>query len=168
MRRSPVLKFIPVLILSLALGACRSASDPSPAESPAPSSESTAMRLGNFSVSLTVSDIAKSRAFYEKLGFEAVGGDQAQNWLVMKNGPTKIGLFQGMFESNILTFNPGWDENGHALDDFEDVRDLQARIVAAGIQPLAAADAASEGPASFVIVDPDGNTILIDQHVNRP
>ncbi|MEZ6197163.1 MAG: VOC family protein [Planctomycetota bacterium] len=126
------------------------------------------MRLGNFSVSLAVKDIAASRAFYEKLGFSAVGGDQAQNWLVMKNGPTKIGLFQGMFEKNILTFNPGWDQEGSPVADFDDVRDLQARFMEAGLAPAPAADPESDGPAHFILADPDGNTLLFDQHVDRP
>lgn len=123
------------------------------------------MQLGNFSVSLAVKDIAASRAFYEKLGFTVWGGDQAQNWLILKNGSTVIGLFQGMFERNILTFNPGWDGDANALPEFTDVRDLQRELKAKGIPLLNEADETTSGPASFVVEDPDGNQILIDQHV---
>jgi len=123
------------------------------------------MQLGNFSVSLAVKDIAASRAFYEKLGFTVWGGDQAQRWLILKNGSTVIGLFQGMFERNILTFNPGWDGDANTLPAFTDVRDLQRELKAKGVQPIAEADETTSGPASFVVEDPDGNQILIDQHV---
>jgi lactoylglutathione lyase len=123
------------------------------------------MNLGAFSVSLSVKDLEASRAFYSHLGFEEVFGDASQNWLILRNGDVTIGLFQGMFEGNILTFNPGWDKEAKPLDQFTDVRDLQKRIKAAGIQPMAEADEDSSGPASFMIVDPDGNTILVDQHV---
>lgn len=124
------------------------------------------MQLGNFSVSLTVKDIAASRAFYEKLGFTIRGGDQQQNWLVLQNGSTIIGLFQGMFERNILTFNPGWDGDAKRLPDFTDIRDLQRKLKAQGLQLLTEADEATTGPASFMLEDPDGNTILVDQHVS--
>ena len=123
------------------------------------------MELGAFSVSLAVKDIEASKAFYEKLGFQVFGGDAAQNWLIMKNGDHIIGLFQGMFEKNILTFNPGWDQNAAPLDSFTDVRELQKELKAKGIEFESDADENSSGPASFVIVDPDGNPILIDQHV---
>ena len=123
------------------------------------------MQLGNFSVSLAVKDIAASRAFYEALGFKVWGGDQAQNWLILKNGETVIGLFQGMFERNILTFNPGWDGNAQALPEFTDIRDLQRALKAQGIALLSEADESGTGPASFMAVDPDGNQILVDQHV---
>lgn len=123
------------------------------------------MELGAFSVSLAVKDIGASRAFYEKLGFTVFAGDQSQNWLVMKNGEHAIGLFQGMFEQNILTFNPGWDGNARALEQFTDVRELQRRLKARGLTMSPEADEDSTGPASFMIVDPDGNTILFDQHV---
>lgn len=126
------------------------------------------MDLGNFSVSLAVKDLAASRAFYEKLGFRATFGDPAQNWLILQNETSTIGLFQGMFERNVLTFNPGWDRNGQALEDFDDVRELQKRLVEHGIVPATQADASSTGPASFLVVDPDGNPILVDQHVPRP
>lgn len=123
------------------------------------------MQLGNFSVSLTVKDIALSRAFYEKLGFTVWGGDQAENWLIMKNDNTVIGLFQGMFERNILTFNPGWDSDANQLSEFTDVRELQRKLKMQGIQLLTEADEATTGPASFMVEDPDGNHILVDQHV---
>ncbi len=126
------------------------------------------MELGNFSVSLSVTDLAASRAFYEKLGFAVIAGDPKQNYLILANGSTKIGLFQGMFEGNLLTFNPGWNEKGETLADFTDVRVLQSRLKAAGIEPVTAADEASTGPASFVVTDPDGNVILFDQHVPKP
>lgn len=123
------------------------------------------MQLGNFSVSLAVKDIAASRAFYEALGFAAIGGDMAQNWLILRNGSTTIGLFQGMFERNLLTFNPGWDADCNKLASFTDVRELQRQLRAKGITPAQAADDSGSGPASFVVNDPDGNPILIDQHV---
>ena len=123
------------------------------------------MELGAFSVSLAVKDIEASKAFYEKLGFSAFAGDQSQNWLILKNGPTVIGLFQGMFEKNILTFNPGWDSDAQPLGKFTDVRELQRRLKASGVNLISEADESSTGPASFMIADPDGNTILVDQHV---
>lgn len=124
------------------------------------------MDLGNFSVSLAVSDIAASRAFYEKLGFEVMAGVAEQGWLILENGSTKIGLFQGMFERNILTFNPGWDSDGNNLEgDFTDVRALEAALQAQGIETVQSTTGDSpEGPASFVVVDPDGNPVLVDQH----
>ena len=123
------------------------------------------MELGNFSVSLAVKDIAASLLFYEKLGFTVFGGNIAQNWLILKNGDAVIGLFQGMFEKNILTFNPGWDKNAQKLDAFTDVRELQRRLKTQGVEFAQAADEATTGPASFIVVDPDGNPILVDQHV---
>ncbi|MGB0951620.1 MAG: VOC family protein [Planctomycetota bacterium] len=126
------------------------------------------MSLGNFSVSLAVEDIKASRAFYEKLDFVEVGGDMEQNWLILQNGTTTIGLFQGMFQENIMTFNPGWDKDTNTLEGFDDVRSIQAKLKARGIKPVMAADESTDGPASFVIVDPDGNTILVDQHVDHP
>jgi catechol 2,3-dioxygenase-like lactoylglutathione lyase family enzyme len=125
--------------------------------------------LGNFSVSLAVKDIAASRAFYEKLGFRQVAGDQAQNWLILQNPTATIGLFQGpQYERNMLTFNPGWDRTGTTLPDFDDVRDIQRILKSRGLVPTMAADESSTGPASIVLTDPDGNPILIDQHVPRP
>jgi catechol 2,3-dioxygenase-like lactoylglutathione lyase family enzyme len=126
------------------------------------------MRLGNFSVSLAVKDLAASRAFYEKLGFTAIGGDPAHHYLIMQNADSTIGLFQGMFDKNILTYNPGWDRHCQTPADFDDVRDLQRMLRARGVEPVQSADEASDGPASFVVVDPDGNPILVDQHVPRP
>jgi lactoylglutathione lyase len=123
------------------------------------------MELGNFSVSLAVKDLEASKLFYEKLGFTVFMGDQSQNWLIMKNGDHIIGLFQGMFESNILTFNPGWNSNASALEEFTDVRELQRQLKASGINLITEADENSTGPASFMIADPDGNTILVDQHI---
>ena len=123
------------------------------------------MELGNFSISLAVKDLQASRAFYEKFGFTVFGGEASQNWLILKNGEHVIGLFQGMFEKNILTFNPGWDSNARKLDSFTDVRDLQRQLKAAGVPLLSEADEATTGPASLMAVDPDGNTILVDQHV---
>lgn len=123
------------------------------------------MELGAFSISLSVKNIQASKSFYEKLGFQVFGGDEAQNWLMMKNGDHVIGLFQGMFEENILTFNPGWDQDCNTLDSFTDVRDLQREVKAQGLSLEQEADESSTGPASFVLVDPDGNPILIDQHV---
>jgi len=123
------------------------------------------MELGAFSVSLAVSDLEASKGFYEKLGFEVFGGDASQNWLIMKNGDTTIGLFQGMFEHNILTFNPGWDKNAQGLDSFTDIRELQRHLKAQNVALLSEADEGTVGPASFMLVDPDGNHMLIDQHV---
>jgi catechol 2,3-dioxygenase-like lactoylglutathione lyase family enzyme len=130
--------------------------------------QSQNMDLGNFSVSLAVKDLAASRAFYEKLGFKVVGGAPAKRYQVLQNGTIKIGIFQGMFEANILTFNPGWDSNGKPVAKFKDVRDIQRDLEAKGLELKVRADEASTGPASFVLSDPDGNTILVDQHVNRP
>jgi len=123
------------------------------------------MELGNFSVSLAVKDIEASKLFYQKLGFAVFAGDQSQNWLIMKNGEHAIGLFQGMFEKNILTFNPGWNSDAQQLEEFTDVRELQRQLKASGVSMMTEADENSTGPASFMIVDPDGNTILLDQHV---
>lgn len=123
------------------------------------------MDLGAFSVSLAVKDIEASKHFYEKLGFKVFGGDQSQNWLIMKNGDHFIGLFQGMFETNILTFNPGWDNEAQKLAEFTDVRELQRQLKGRGVALISEADEDSTGPASFMMVDPDGNTILVDQHV---
>lgn len=122
------------------------------------------MQLGAFSISLAVKDLAASKAFYEKLGFEALGGDASQGWLILKNGECVIGLFQGMFEKNILTFNPGWDGNAKPVDPFTDVRELQKRLKAEGVVFQSEADETTTGPTSFVIVDPDGNPVLVDQH----
>ena len=123
------------------------------------------MELGAFTISLTVKDIEDSRVFYEKFGFKVFGGDVSQNWLILKNGDHAIGLFQGMFEKNTLTFNPGWDSNARKLDAFTDIRDLQRHLKAQGVEFVSEVDESTTGPASFIVVDPDGNPILVDQHV---
>jgi lactoylglutathione lyase len=123
------------------------------------------MELGAFSISLAVKDIKASHAFYEKLGFEEVGGDIEQNWLILRNGDHIIGLFQGMFEKNSLTFNPGWDKNADKLESFTDIRELQKSLKRKGVEFESESDETSTGPASFVLMDPDGNPILVDQHV---
>ena len=124
-----------------------------------------AMNLGAFSISLAVKDLEASRKFYEKFGFKVFAGNASQNWLILKNGDHAIGLFKGMFEKNILTFNPGWDSNAQKVDVFTDVRDLQRQLKAKGVALQTEADETSMGPASFMVVDPDGNPILVDQHV---
>ncbi|OPX83329.1 MAG: Glyoxalase-like domain protein [Pelotomaculum sp. PtaB.Bin104] len=122
------------------------------------------MSIGAFSVSLTVKDIKASKSFYEKLGFVVFGGEQDQNWLIMKNGDCIIGLFQGMFDKNMLTFNPGWNSKAEEINPFKDVRVLQEELREKGIDFIGEVDLASEGPGSFIIEDPDGNPILVDQH----
>ena len=122
------------------------------------------MDLGAFSVSLNVKDIATSKAFYEKLGFTPIGGNAEENWLILRNGDHVIGLFQGMFERNLLTFNPGWDQHGQDLESFTDVRELQRELQQRGVELIREADETSEGPASITLLDPDGNPVLIDQH----
>ena len=123
------------------------------------------MQLGNFSISLAVKDLEASRKFYEKFGFKSFAGNAAQNWLILKNGDHVIGLFQGMFDKNMLTFNPGWDSNAQKLASFTDVRELQRRLKEQGVKLMQEADESTKGPASFLAVDPDGNPILFDQHV---
>ena len=123
------------------------------------------MKLGAFSISLAVKDIAASRAFYEKLGFTVFGGDQAQRWLILKNGDSVIGLFEGMFENNLLTFNPGWDSNAQLLPAFDDVRAIQHHLQNQGLALTTTTDASGTGPGYLTLADPDGNQILIDQHV---
>lgn len=122
------------------------------------------MQLGVFSISLNVKDIRASKAFYEQLGFAEFGGNLDQNWLIMKNGSTLIGLFQGMFEGNLLTFNPGWDENAQNVDPFDDVRTIQRHLKSQGVALVTEADESGAGPAYITLTDPDGNSILIDQH----
>lgn len=162
-----------IIAFACSLGGCAvlpESETPQPepaATAPAPASGDK-MQLGNFSVSLNVKDIAASRAFYEKLGFKMVAGDQSQKWIVLKNEETKIGLFQGMLPRNTLTFNPGWDSNKNTLPDFQDVRDLQKALKARGLKPDPAADESTDGPAYLMLTDPDGNPILIDQHVPKP
>lgn len=126
------------------------------------------VQLGNFSVSLNVKDIKASKAFYEKLDFKQVNGKIEQNWVVLQNGTTTIGLFQGMFEKNMLTFNPGWDSKKETLKEFQDVRELQHTLKARGVKLEPEADETTDGPAHFMLVDPDGNPILVDQHVPKP
>lgn len=127
------------------------------------------MQLGNFSVSLAVKDIAASRAFYEKLGFTQVAGNQAQHWVILQNATGTIGLFQGpQYTRNMLTFNPGWDRNMKTLPDFDDVREIQRTVKTRGLVPTLAADESSTGPATLLLTDPDGNPVLIDQHVPKP
>ncbi len=123
------------------------------------------MKLGAFSVSLAVKDLAASHAFYEKLGFQKVMGNAAQNWLILRNGETTIGLFYGMFERNSLTFNPGWTSQAEPLPEYDDVRKIQHHLKANGLKLTTEADEATKGPASLMLIDPDGNPILIDQHV---
>ncbi|MBI5849582.1 MAG: VOC family protein [Planctomycetes bacterium] len=134
----------------------------------APTSKPASLELGAFSISLTVKDLAASRAFYEKLGFTPTSGDPAQNWQVLRNGDHVIGLFQGMFPKNMLTFNPGWDQQKQPLASFTDVRAIQQKLEAAGLALDAKADPASTGTAYLMLTDPDGNPVLIDQHVNKP
>jgi catechol 2,3-dioxygenase-like lactoylglutathione lyase family enzyme len=122
------------------------------------------MQLGAFSISLAVKDINASKAFYEKLGFSTLGGNLDQNWIILKNGPHVIGLFQGMFDKNMLTFNPGWDQDAKNVDPFTDVRELQKKLKDAGLAFVSEADEKTTGPASFILADPDGNPVLVDQH----
>lgn len=122
------------------------------------------MELGAFSISLTVKDLAASRAFYEALGFSQLGGDESQGWLILKQGPTVIGLFQSMFDRNMLTFNPGWSQDAQNVDPFTDIRDIQRRLKEAGLTFVQEADESSTGPTSFIVVDPDGNPVMFDQH----
>jgi catechol 2,3-dioxygenase-like lactoylglutathione lyase family enzyme len=158
---------VPSLILiALVAAVCLAGSQPQDSVQAA-GEKKQPMQLGAFSVSLTVKDLAASHSFYEKLGFTKTGGDAKQNWLILRNGDTVIGLFQGMFEKNILTFNPGWDQQAKGLEKFTDVRELQSVLESKGIKPVLRADETTDGPASFVLSDPDGNQILFDQHVAR-
>jgi len=123
------------------------------------------MKLGAFSISLAVKNLEESKTFYEKLGFSVFAGDMAMNYLIMKNGNALVGLFQGIFEGNILTFNPGWDENANSLENFQDVREIQKHAKKGGLKLVSEADESTTGPASFTLIDPDGNAVLIDQHI---
>jgi len=134
----------------------------------APLDEKKPMDLGNFSVSLNVKDIKASKAFYEKLDFKVVAGKLEQNWLVLQSGNARIGLFQGMFDKNIMTFNPGWTKDKEAMKEFQDVRELQRTLKSRGLTIAPEADEKTEGPAYFKVTDPDGNTLLFDQHVPSP
>lgn len=123
------------------------------------------MKLGAFSISLSVKDIKASKEFYEKLGYSVFHGDIEQNWLIMQNETSTIGLFQGMFEKNILTFNPGWDSNANALESYTDIRELQKNLQEKGLELIRTVEEGTSGPASLTLLDPDGNPILIDQHI---
>lgn len=147
------------LATMVALTACGAMGHPTPT-----TKNESKMELGNFSVSLAVKDLQASLAFYKKLGFEEVGGEAAQNWLILQNDTVVIGLFQGMFPNNIMTFNPGWHVSGEHPEEFTDVRELQRRLKADGITPTTECDESTTGPASFTLADPDGNVILFDQH----
>ena len=143
-----------------AIGACTVSSTPA--------TEKKTMDLGNFSISLAVKDIQASKAFYEKLDFKEVAGQIEQNWIVLQNGEARIGLFQGMFDNNIMTFNPGWSKDKQTLQDFQDVRELQRTLKARGLTMAIEADETTSGPGYFQLTDPDGNTLLFDQHVPSP
>ena len=144
------------------------ATQTTPTSQPDQAKKDDPIQLGNFSVSLTVKDIKASKAFYEKLDFKQVSGKLEQNWVVLQNGTTKIGLFQGMFEKNSLTFNPGWDSDRKTPKDFQDVRELQHILKERGVKLETEADEKTDGPAYFTLIDPDGNPILVDQHVPKP
>lgn len=154
----------PIVVFAVSLLAACATPPAAPAPTP-PAAAGSA--LGAFSVSLAVKDLAASRAFYEQLGFAAAGGD-GKSWQILRQGDVVIGLFQGMFERNTLTFNPGWTQQATPLAAFRDVRELQAQLQARGLKPTLAADPASTGPAFFVLTDPDGNPVLFDQHVAKP
>lgn len=163
---SSALAFISVALLS----GCASTPSATPASAgtPAPPHGDPHMMLGNFSVSLAVKDISASLEFYEKLGFRRIAGNPAQKWVILQNDTSTIGLHQGMFTKNVLTYNPGWDRACNTLPDFQDVRDIQRVLKSKGLTLATQADDASSGPASLMIIDPDGNPILIDQHVPKP
>jgi catechol 2,3-dioxygenase-like lactoylglutathione lyase family enzyme len=163
----PMIRLVATLILCVLAG-CASKQATASGRTPAKGDAPARTRLGNFSVSLAVTDLTASRAFYEKLGFRVIAGDQAEKWLILQNQSSTIGLFQGMFDRNILTFNPGWDGSGQPLSSFDDVREIQRELVAQGLALTTTADESATGPASLSLLDPDGNLILIDQHVPRP
>ena len=160
----PFVKRLTLCLVVCVLTGCASTRAPQPNVDP---TGTTAMQLGNFSVSLAVKDLQASRAFYEKLGFRPIAGNGKQ-MLILQNETCTIGLFQGMFDKNILTFNPGWDRTCATLPAFDDVRDIQHKLKAEGLTLTTSADESSTGPASFTLSDPDGNMILVDQHVPRP
>ena len=162
-----MLKVVVAVAITFSLCMVSKNSQTAPSTSPERASiqeQELSMKLGVFSISLTVKDLVASRAFYEKLGFAVVGGNEAANYLILRNEDTNIGLFQGMFEQNVLTFNPGWDSQAEQLEEFLDVREIQNRLKEAGLELLTEADEATKGPASLTLLDPDGNPILIDQH----
>ncbi len=158
------MKTVGAIGVILCLVSCVTSEDATPSDVTNLANRSQQMDLGAFSISLAVKDLAASRAFYEKLGFEAIGGEPEQHWLILRNSDTTIGLFEGLFEDNILTFNPGWARIGEHPDEFTDVRELQRMIRERGLSLSREADEATTGPASLVLVDPDGNPVLIDQH----
>ena len=158
------MKTLSMLVVVLALASCKRV-DGAEASKPPDPTRSQKMNLGAFSISLAVKDLATSRGFYEKLGFEVILGEAAQNWLILQNGDNTVGLFQGMFEKNIMTFNPGWTSKQELVEGFTDVREIQRSLKEAGLELESEADESTSGPASLMLIDPDGNTILIDQHV---
>jgi predicted lactoylglutathione lyase len=160
---------IPSIVLLICSGILLPISGSSPEESSNTNDKANStMQLGNFSISLAVKDINASKEFYEKLGFKMTGGDLKRKYVILQNDTSTIGLFQGMFEKNTLTFNPGWDRDCKTLDNYQDVREIQQELKKLGLNPAVAADETTSGPAFFTIVDPDGNPVLIDQHVSKP
>jgi predicted lactoylglutathione lyase len=162
-------RLIPSFVLLICCGILLPISGSSPEESSNTNNKTkSTMQLGNFSISLAVKDIHASKEFYEKLGFKMTGGDLKRKYVILQNDTSTIGLFQGMFEKNTITFNPGWDRDCNTLDNYQDVREIQQELKKLGLNPVVAADETTSGPAFFTIVDPDGNPVLIDQHVSRP
>jgi len=155
---------IPCSFSKLYLFSCRNRSMTARKKTSVKAPKSQACTLGAFSISLTVKDLVASRAFYEALGFSIFGGDMAHHWLIMKNGDAVVGLFQGMFDKNMLTFNPGWDQNAQPTEKFQDVRKIQEELLSKGISLQYRVEEGTTGPASIIVLDPDGNPILIDQH----
>jgi catechol 2,3-dioxygenase-like lactoylglutathione lyase family enzyme len=166
-RRFLMRSVIPCLSLFLSLCAICTVIGSRP-DDPAIAAAKTELKLGNFSVSLNVKDIHASKEFYEKLGFKVSGGDLKRNYIVLQNNTSTIGLFQGMFDKNSLTYNPGWDRDKNTLPEFQDVREIQQELIKRGLKPVVAADESTDGPAFLTLADPDGNPILIDQHVPKP
>jgi catechol 2,3-dioxygenase-like lactoylglutathione lyase family enzyme len=160
---------IPTFVLLICYGILLPISGSSPEESSNTNNTTkSTMQLGNFSISLAVKDINASKEFYEKLGFKMTGGDLKHKYVILQNDTSTIGLFQGMFEKNTITFNPGWDRDCNTLDKYQDVREIQLELKKLGLNPVVAADETTSGPAFFTLVDPDGNPVLIDQHVSKP
>lgn len=159
---------IPTLILVVCCFAVYPVSGSKPNETLDNTNKDKAMKLGNFSISLTVKDVNVSKEFYEKLGFKVSGGNLKHNYVIMQNETSTIGLYQGMFDKNSLTYNPGWDRDCKTLDEFQDVREIQQELKKRGLNPVVSADETTTGPAFLTLVDPDGNPILIDQHVPKP
>ena len=161
--RLSILSFLVILCCSALYPFSGSGSD----ETSKSSTAKNKMQLGNFSISLTVKDINASKDFYEKLGFHVSGGDLKRKYVIMQNDTSTVGLYQGMFEKNSLTYNPGWDRDCNTLPEFQDVREIQSELKKRGLNPVVAADESTNGPAFLTLVDPDGNPILIDQHVSK-